>query len=501
MTQPNYYFMTDWSGEAVAFRYTWEQLSNIDQFRWLARGDVQRHLACARDELGVRHVRAVAMYSPEMVVWEHDLVDWHLPEKERIKRANWQLVDLSIEALLELRLKPIYTTCFTPAGMTDDATTCWPDKNPTGMPRDMTQWQAFVADGIRHCIVRYGVKEVRSWYFECWNEPNLKGCFFGGTKEEFFQLWSATWRAVKSGDPTLRFGGPSTARGEWIPEFLDFTTQDGTPPDYLVTHVYNNDSEGQPLSPFDGPASHKVKDSPHFATGVIRGLRRELDRRGFKGEVHWNEWGRSWFPFDPLKETALEAVFIVKTMAECSQEADAFGFWCLSDVYNQAGFQSSEFQGNYGMLSLHALRKPAWFAHQMLSRLGDRRLPCAGGDELNGAVVTRTATGFAVLVYAYPSSIESSDPEREIRLDLPKAIGDLRITRLGAVENNCIAIWRAMGAPAYPTPAQIADLHRLNTLKSEPLDFRPDPGANSEGCVVFTLECPGVALIEADFTF
>lgn len=68
----------------------------------------------------------------------------------------------------------------------------------------------------------------------------------------------------------------------------------GSPPDYLITHVYNNDSEGEPLSPFDGPASHKVKDSPHFATGVVRGLRREVDRRGFTGGVHWNKWGRSW---------------------------------------------------------------------------------------------------------------------------------------------------------------------------------------------------------------
>lgn len=497
MTNPPYTITPDWAGGTRAFKHTWEAFANVDQFRWLARGDLQSQLACARDELGVRHVRAAAMFSPEMVVWDHDLVDWRLPESERVKRANWQLVDLSIEGLLALGLKPVYTTCFTPAGMTDDPTTCWPDNNPTGMPRDLVQWQAFVADGIRHCIARYGRDEVRSWYFECWNEPNLKGCFFGGTKEEFFQLWAATWRAVKSVDPALRFGGPSTARGEWIPEFLDFTTQDGTPPDYLVTHVYNNDSEGQPLSPFDGPASHKVKDSPHFATGVIRGLRRELDRRDFAGEVHWNEWGRSWFPHDPLKETALEAAFIVKTMAECSQEADVFGFWCLSDIYNQAGFQSSEFQGNYGMLSLHGLRKPAWFAHQLLSRVGDRRLSCDGGDELSGAVATRTTAGLAVLIYAYPASIEWIEPARKIHLNVPEAARNLRVTRIGAEANNCITAWRKMGAPSYPTPAQLAELHRQNTLKSEPLELTAQAGASS-ATAVFTLECPGVALVEAD---
>ena len=484
-------FHPAWGDATTPFIHTWAPLANIDQFRWLSRADVQQQLALARDELGIRHVRAAAMFSPEMVVWEHDLSDWRLPESERQKRANWQMIDLSIEAILALGLKPIYTTCFTPVGMTDDPTTCWPDKNATGLPRDLDQWKSFVSSGIQHCIDRYGLEEVRSWYFECWNEPNLKGCFFGGTMEEFFHLWSATWHAVKTVDSQLRFGGPSTARGEWMPEFLDWTAKDGTAPDYLITHVYNNDSDSAPSSPFDGPASHKVKDSPHFATGIIRGLRRELDQRGWKGEVHWNEWGRSWFPYDPIKETALEAAFIVKTMAESSQEAAGFGFWCLSDIYNQAGFQSSEFQGNYGMLSLHGLRKPAWFAHQLLQRLGHQRIPCMGGDELMNAIVTSTNNGGRALVYAHPPTSAAPVSVQKIRVHLPADAQDIRLTCLGAEENNIIASWKALGAPAYPTPEQLGLLRSANTLKDAPEKITIE-----YDYAIFTMENPGVALLE-----
>lgn len=486
----------DWKSAPAPFRHTWARLANIDQFRWLSRADVQRQLALARDELGVRYVRAAAMYSPEMAVWDYDLADWQKPNEEKSKRANWQLIDISIEGLLEVGLKPIYTTCFTPVGMTDDPTACWPDKNATGMPRDLGQWQEFVSGGIRHHIARYGLDEVRSWYFECWNEPNLRGCFFGGSMEDFFRLWSATWHAVKSVDPSLRFGGPSTARGEWLPEFLDFTAKDGTPPDYLVTHVYNNDSEAEPLSPFDGPASHKVKDSPHFASGVVRGLRRELDRRGFRGEVHWNEWGRSWFLHDPKKETALEAAFIVKTMAEVSQEADEFGFWCLSDIYNQGGFQSSEFQANYGMLSLHGLRKPAWQAHQLLNRLGETRVPCDSGDALCNAIATPRPDGTsAVLVYSHPAASDEPPRPQEIEVTLPAGTKNVRLTRLGAEENNIIAEWKKMGAPAYPTREQLQRLHQLNPLRlaADPLEIASAGGSVT---VRFTMECPGVACVE-----
>jgi len=481
----------NWNASPTPFRHTWAQLGNIDQFRWLSRADVHRQLAMARDELGVRHVRAVAMYSPEMAVWDYNLSDWRKPTAEKSKRPNWQLIDLSIEALLALGLKPIYTTCFTPVGMTDDPTTCWPDGNTTGMPRDLSQWQEFIKSGLRHHLERYGRDELRSWYFELWNEPNLKGCFFGGTREEFFQLWDATWHAFKAVDPELRLGGPSTARAEWIPEFLDWTEKHDTRPDYLITHVYNNDSEGQPLSPFDGPASHKVKDSPHFASGVIRGTRRELDRRGFEGEMHWNEWGRSWFLHDPLKETALEPAFIVKTMAEVSQDADAFAFWCLSDIYHQGGFQSSEFHANYGLLSLHGLRKPGWFAHVLLQRLGIARVPVTGGDDLLNAVATRDGAEGRILVYAYPQNHDAAPVSETVRVALPASTSRTPLLfRLGASENNIIATWRDLGAPDYPTLAQLDQLRAANQLVAA-TDLRIE-----DGHAVFTIERPGVALLE-----
>ena len=58
----------DWDAPTTPFRHTWEGLVNIDQFRWMVRGDVQAQLKMARDELGARHVRAVGMFDDEMRV-------------------------------------------------------------------------------------------------------------------------------------------------------------------------------------------------------------------------------------------------------------------------------------------------------------------------------------------------------------------------------------------------------------------------------------------------
>jgi xylan 1,4-beta-xylosidase len=163
-------------------------------------------------------------------------------------------------------------------------------------------------------------------------------------------------------------------------DLVNFGHKNDCEPDYIITHIYNNDSEVAALSPFDGPQEDKASTSPHFAAGVMRGVRRELDVRDFKGEVHWNEWGRSWLPHDPVRESANEAAFVVKTMSEVSQLADYFAYWCLSDVYDQLGYGRETFHGNYGLLNLQGLRKPAYHAFQLLSLLEKSACPFPAKD-------------------------------------------------------------------------------------------------------------------------
>ncbi len=480
----------DWNAPATTFSPTWSRMANVDQFVWMTRADMLDQLAMAKAELGFEHVRACGMLDDKMKAWTQDPRDFRVPAAERSRHLNFQLIDMVLDRLLRIGIRPLYTTCFTPSAMASGSLEIWQHSNTTP-PRDLKQWSGFVQAGIEHEMRLRGEEEVASWYFECWNEPNLQGCFFSGNQTEWFDLWASTYEGVKAANPTLRLGGPSTARGEWIEEFLAWTKQRGCEPDYLISHFYNNDSDAAPLSPFDGPASHKVKDSPHFGAGVARGTRKLLDRLGYAGELHWNEWGRSWFPADPLKETALEAAYIVKTMAEVSQTADIFAFWCLSDIYDQAGYSREEFQGNYGMLSLHGLRKPAYFAHQFLNRTVGTRVAVNDLDDcaLEGAVATKTSSGHAVLVYRYPETVGAAPLSGPVSVTLPPGTHSARLYRIDRERHNILASWKAIGAPAYLTPGMHKELSSTNSLSAEGVEI-------ADGTARFDLDRPGVALLE-----
>lgn len=488
-------FSPDYAAKSTQpLRHSWEGVVNVDQFRWFVRGDMQDQLRLAHRELHARHVRAVGIFDDELRVLGSDPAAFRKPKRD--PRPNFQLTDYVIDTLLDLGIRPMFTTCFTPGVMASGTQTVFATKGRVNLPKDMGEWSNLVTTAVRHVTERYGRDEVRQWYFEVWNEPNLSG-FFAGDQQDFFNLWKATTAAIKAVDSAYRVGGPSTARAEWIADLIDFGRKNDCVPDYLIAHIYNNDSESKPLSPFDGPQSDKTSKSPHFASGVVRGTRRLLDEIGFKGELHFNEWGRSWFPCDPMRETEAEAAFVVKTMAEVSNLADRFAYWNLSDIYDQVGYGHEAFHGGYGLLNLRGLRKAPYHAFELLSMLGTQRVPVAveGGNALlTGAIATPDAS--AVMIYQYRHDPEpGSHTRQKVRLWLPAGADRTRLYRVGHDENNILRIWEAMDRPDYPTRQQLKELHRVNGLQSAPEGAIHIEGKDGQLIAEFDLPDPGVALV------
>lgn len=106
-----------------------------------------------------------------------------------------------------------------------------------GIVRHYTEGWAdgFVCDAIR--------------YWEIWNEPDLKHGFgfldrpsptWGGSFDEFCQLYRKTALRLKVYNPALCVGGPAFARSNssFSSRFLDFIDQSRTPMDFCSWHLY-----------------------------------------------------------------------------------------------------------------------------------------------------------------------------------------------------------------------------------------------------------------------
>ncbi len=493
-----------WDVKGKLLRHSWAGMGNIDQMRWILRRDMQEQLALCHKEIGLRHVRSVGIFDDEMWVLDNNPANFLNKSLREVKRTNWRVPDYIFDSLLNIGINPIITTCFTPKSMASGRKTCFDTKSNVTPPKNMQEWSSFVNCFVRHNIDRYGIDNVKNWYFEAWNEPNLDGFWTGG-KKAYLELYKYAFDVLKSIDPSLKIGGPSTARAEWIEDFMEFGTKNSCLPDYIIGHCYNNDSASAPLTPFDGPQGDKENKSPNFTSGVVRGVRKLLDQASFKGEFHMNEWGLSWHPFAPVRETANEAAFIVKTLNEVSQNADYFAYWCLSDIYNQVGYGREAFHGNYGMLSMDGLRKPSYFAHQLMCMLGSEQIPfkTSNNNDQTSVLISRNESTIQVLAYSFDIQYKVGDTSgkcaMEIELPINSNLRLARIYRLDSKENNIINSWHEMGSPDYPNRMQIDKLLGVNTLQSEPLIAASTKSANGLTITV-TFETPGVVLIEIPTT-
>ncbi len=206
------------------------------------RADWQRQLRRVHEECGFRYLRFHGLFCDDMGVYRED--------KDGRPVYNWQYIDELFDFLESIGMKPFVELGFMPGALASGPQTIfWYRANVTP-PKDYAKWEALIAAFVRHVTERYGAEEVRQWYFEVWNEPNLTGFWIGTTggrkddefaptaRAEYFKLYAASARAVKSVDPAYRVGGPATAGEGWIDETLAFCAGQRVPLDFISTHSY-----------------------------------------------------------------------------------------------------------------------------------------------------------------------------------------------------------------------------------------------------------------------
>lgn len=167
----------------------------------LIRNDTQAHLVPAMQELGFRYIRFHDVF--------HDVLGT-VKEVDGKLVYDWTKLDQLYDALLAKRIRPFAELGFTPSAMKTSEQTLFYWKGNTSHP-DPAKWTQLIDAYVRHIRARYGAEEVRQWYFEVWNEPNLKDFWENADQQAYFDLYANTARTIKAIDPQLRVGGPSTA--------------------------------------------------------------------------------------------------------------------------------------------------------------------------------------------------------------------------------------------------------------------------------------------------
>lgn len=433
----------------------------------LIRPDNQAQLRMAVDELGFRYVRFHAIF--------HDVLGTVRVENGKTV-YNWTGIDQLYDDLLARHIRPFVELGFTPKALATSNQSIFYWHGNTSHPNPAV-WHDLVAAFVRHIEERYGKKEVRTWYFEVWNEPNLSGFLEGGDQKGYFELYDLTAKTIKAIDPDLRVGGPATAGAAWIPEFLAHVKQSGAPIDFVTTHTYGVNGG---FLDANGKSDVELSPSPDAIVGDVRRVHKQIAASPFPHlPLYITEWSTSYTPVDPVHDSYISAAYILSKLNACQGLAQGMSYWTYSDLFEEAGPPPAAFYGGFGLISRDGIPKPAFFAYKYLHALEGDTIPSSDPQSMlatQGGNFTAVLWDFEQPVqkmsdHPFYTKVLPDHPAAPVELSVthlnPNAVYRLEVHRTGYQANDAYAAYLRMGAPKDLTQPQIAHLDYLTRDQPE----------------------------------
>lgn len=364
----------------------WKRLAAVGRAYDCMRGDLQEQIHLAKKELGIEYLRFHGIFSDEMRVATRN--------KGGKLDFYWQYVDIVLDFLINIGIRPFIDFTFMPTILSSKDTTVFWYQGNISKPKDIEEWKELVHHFTTHCINRYGIIEVRKWYFEIWNEPDY---MWAGTKKDFYELYRSTVHILRSIDDKLKIAGPSVLspireNSSFANGFVDFVNKENLPLDAFVYHIYGeNDYALQ-----QGSIISRLGDKQHFSDCINEFGKIASKLKVPVKEIFITEYNISTIHNNFLLDTMFAATHMLYNFLKNHSKVNGIATWTLSDIFEEDSELKGPFYGGFGMMTVEGIRKPTWYAQWFLSLLGDEII--SQGEDY---IITRKEEDIQILAFNY----------------------------------------------------------------------------------------------------
>lgn len=361
-------------------------------------------------------------------------------------------------------------------------------------PKNYKKWEELIYQWVSHCIARYGKKEVESWYWEVWNEPN--GAYWKGTTPEFYKLYDYAAAGVKRALPTAHVGGPDVTGGaeKWLGGFLKHCLTD------------TNYVTGKIGSPLDLVLFH-AKGSPRVENDtVVMSIRRQLsDINGHFKEINsfaelknipivigesdpegCAACGMATNPENAYRNGTMYSSYTAAALARIYDLKDMYHENLIGAVNWSFEFENQPWFAGFRDLATNGVDKPVLNVFRMLGMMEGERVVVISNRAYNmqtvldssirgkqtdiGALAAKDKKSATILVWNYADKDKQSAGEPvKVTVDgLPAETTSVNVTeyRVDETHSNSYTAWKNMGSPQQPTAKQIAELEKAGQLQT-----------------------------------
>lgn len=443
------------------------------------RSEIQEQIRVAKMDLDFNYLRLRDIFSDDLFVYHE--------EADKVPVFNWQYIDIILDFLIAIKLKPLIELGFMPRHLASKKQYAgWNFHPNVSYPKSIEKWAMLISGFMYHCISRYGLVEVRSWYFDFWICPDLSinQGYWNETMDKFFEFYHASYDAVKTVDKQIKIGSPNFSMPsgiDWYESFFLYCHGQKIKPDFVSMHLYGTDlkvGNKDFLSYSNSEERLTPLPDKSFIATQIQSMQRLMDRNGFgQLKIIVSNWNVSFYPRDLTRDTSFMAPYFAYIQTSTLKHAYGMCFRSLSDVNEEFFPYSTLFHGGTGMVDFYGLKKAVYHAFYFYTKLGRHVLEISDSH-----IVTQSERGYQIMLFNlsfYDSLYRLSDRSAlsyEQRYNIYEATEDLNIHMLLSMlpgkysikksmvnrhSGSAYDIWLSMGAP------EILDASLVNYIRNK----------------------------------
>lgn len=452
---------------------------------------------------------------------------------------DWTIVDKIFDTYIERGMKPMAQIGFMPEALSTKPHPYrhqWaPGQHYTSIftgwthpPKDYSKWAELVYQWVKHSVERYGKKEVESWYWELWNEPDSP--YWGGTVQEYCKLYDYSVDAVRRALPTAKIGGPhvtgpaGSRGGDFLKKFLKHCVSDtnyvtgkiGTPLDFIAFHA-----KGAPKLINGHVQMNMGTQLRDISTGfqIVASFPELKHLPIVIGESDPEGCAACGMKTDPQNAYRNGTMYSSYTAASFARK------YALADLH-QVNFKgavswSFEFEDQpwfYGFrdLATNGVDKPVLNVFRMFGKMSGQRVEVTGNlmyPTLTvrdssvrkttpdvGGLAAKDQRKATVLFWNYhDDDVSSAASPVQLTFDhLPAKKVKITHYRIDSQHSNSYEVWKKMGSPTNPTPEQIKELEKAGQL-AKLGDAQTQTVQNNQLIITTSLERQGVGLVVVEW--
>ena len=388
-------------GKLDVYQKYWNKLINLGYAKDILNSDMQEQITLLQNEIGFTYARFWGLFSDDMHVEDRsgETVTYNFLNTNKIIDF---LIKNKLKPFIELGPKPKIISKTVVESLTIQLSS----------EKSLEEWKNLIIAYLLHCVERYGIEEVETWYFDIWNhyidpiydQSNFEDNFKKNKQhdpsqfKEYLRKFSVLKMGIKEIVPLAKVGGcGTTLEGEKLDLFLQQWKLETVQPDFLSAYLYplEMDLERNQLA-----KKNMLSSNPHYVRNKLNQLRKSLKNAGFCDlELNVSEWNISISNREFLNDSCFKAPYLVKNFIENLNEnqINMLGYWLISDIFSDFRDAKNLLHGGAGLVTKSGIKKPSYHTYALLKHLGN--LLVAKGD--NFIVTKKSGDRYQVLCFNY----------------------------------------------------------------------------------------------------